>query len=398
MLWKLLKKTLIPVQIGGYLVTLFIGITIILATIQLYLDLKPLLYQESNVFKKNATVICKNISLFKTIDKTKIYFTKRELDDIKSQAFVKNIGLFNNAGFKINAFTEQSNHIPAFYTELFFESIPDEYLDILPEDWIWQPELDFIPIIIPENYLNLYNFGFAETQNLPVLSKNIASQFKFNIELSGNRRKGYFKSKIVGFSNKINSILVPEKFLDWANAEYGNSPTNNISRILIEFNNPADERILSYFNENNYTVDRQDLESNKLTFFFKSALIFVLFTAITIIILSAAFILLSINFIIQKNKKLILNLYTIGYSYKKIALFYQIIISFITFVSIVGAMFTGFSIRDYYLSSFVRFFEFELSGNKTVLLGTILLMVLLFSYNFLLVKTVHKTVVPRKQE
>ena len=395
MLWKLLKKTLIPIQIAGYLFTLFVGISIILTTIQLYLDVKPLLFQQTDVFKNNATIISKNISLFKTMNKTKIYFTKRELEDIKSQAFVKNVSHFSSAGFKINAYTEPSASIPAFYTELFFESIPDEYLDLSPEDWIWQPDLDFIPIIIPENYLNLYNFGFAESQNLPVLSKNIISQFNFHIELSGNGKRGHFRSKIVGFSNKINSILVPEKFLAWANAEYGDD-TNNISRLLIEFNNPSDERILSYFNENNYAVDKQDLELNKLSFFFKTALIFVLFVAVTIIVLSASFILLSINFIIQKNKELILNLYDIGYGHKTIALFYQMLISGITCVSVVAALFTGFAIRNYYLSTFVRLFEFDLSGNKMVIIGIVLLLLLLLSYNFLLVKSIKTTVVSKK--
>ena len=397
MLWKLQKKTLIPTQIVGYLFTLFIGISIILTTIQLYLDVKPLLFQQSDVFKNNATIVCKNISVFKTMDKKKIYFTKRELEDIKSQPFVKNVSLFNSAGFKINAFTGKSNNLPAFHSELFFESIPDEYLDVMPEDWEWLPGVNFIPIIIPENYLNLYNFGFAESQNLPVLSKNVISQFEFYIELSGNRKKGIYKSKIAGFSNKINSILVPEKFLSWANSEYGNDATDNASRILVEFNNPSDERILAYFNEKNYAVDKQDLEFNKLTFFFKSALIFVLLVAIIIVVLSASFIILSINFIIQKNKELMLNLYNIGYSHKKIALFYQTVISLITTVSIVAAMFAGFYVRDYYLSAFVRLFEFELLGNRIFVIGALLLVTLLLTYNFLLVRSIKKAVVVRRR-
>ncbi len=397
MLWKLQKKTLIPAQIVGYFFTLFIGIAIILTVIQLYFDVKPLLFQQSDVFKSNATIISKNISVFKTMDKSKIYFTKQELEEIRQQPFVKNVAMFNNAGFKIKAFTKKSANMPSFYTDLFFESIPDEYLDVISEDWIWNPELDFIPIIIPENYLNLYNFGFAESQNLPVLSKNTISQLEFNIELYGDGRKRLFNSKIVGFSNQINSILVPEAFLLWANEEFGDGETNTISRILVEFNNPSDERILSFFNDNNYAVNKQDLEFNKLTFFFKSALIFVLFVAIIIIVLSAAFILLSINFIIQKNKELIFNLYNIGYNHKKIALFYQTVISLITFVSIIMAMVVGFVCRNYYQSAFVRLFEFESSGNKIFLIGSILLIVLLLSYNFLLLKSIKKTVMVQKE-
>ena len=332
MLWKLQKTTLIPIQIIGYALTLFIGISIILITTQLFYDLKPLLFNQSDVFKNSSAVISKNVSVFKTMDKTKIYFTKEDLNELEEQSFVKEISKFNNASFKIRAYSKKSENIPIFYTDLFFESIPDKYLDVKSDDWMWDSTLNFIPIIIPENYLNLYNFGFAESQGLPVLSKNTISQVSFKIKISGNYQSKEFNSKITGFSNKINSILVPETFLTWANKIYGEKTTDRTSRILIELNNPADETLLEYFNENNYS----------LVFFFKSAFVFVFFIAVIIIILSVSFILLSINLIIQKNKTLILNLYNIGYNYKKIALFYQVLISATKLISIIGWINIGF--------------------------------------------------------
>ena len=100
----------------------------------------------------------------------------------------------------------------------------------------------------------------------------------------------------MGFSSKINSILVPEEFLNWANKEFGNHKENNPSRILVEFTNPNDERIIEFLKENNYEVNKDKLEKNKLIFFFKMAFIFVFVIAIIIILLSITLILLSINF------------------------------------------------------------------------------------------------------
>jgi hypothetical protein len=335
MLLKLQKRTLIISQIIGYALTLLIGVTIILVTTQFYFDIKPLLFQQTNVFKSKSAIISKNISIFKTIDKEKIYFTNEEILDLKNQPFIKNISNFNTATFKINAYSKKTESVPVFYTDLFFESIPDKYLDVETDEWKWNNSLDFIPIIIPENYLNLYNFGFAESQGLPVLSKNTITQIEFNIQISGNYKSKDYKSKIVGFSNKVNSILVPEEFLSWANKEYGRINENKISRILIEFNNPTDKTILKYFNENNYSINKDKLEFSKLVFFFKAALIFVFIIAIIIIVLSVSFVLLSLNLILQKNKELLLNLYHIGYSYKRISKFYQAIISSITLISII---------------------------------------------------------------
>lgn len=396
MLLKLQKNTLVKPQIIGYTITLFFGVSILLTTIQLYLDAKPLLNQQSDIFKNQSAVISKNISVFKTIDKEKIYFTEKEIQDLKNQIFSKSISKFNTATFKISSYGNKSENIPAFYTDLFFESIPDEYLDVKPDEWHWDSSLDFIPIIMPENYLNLYNFGFAESQGLPVLSKNTISQIKFNIQISGNNKSKEYESKIVGFGNKINSILVPEDFLLWANEEFGRTNTSKTSRILIEFNNPSDVSILKYFNENNYSINKEELEFSKLIFFFKAALLFVFFIAIIIVVLSISFVLLSFNLLFQKNKELMLNLYNIGYNHRKIAKFYQVIISSVILISVISAMLTCNFIRKLYLQKFINLFDFTTKDGKVFILGIIIILVLLIIYNILLIRNIKRIVVPRR--
>jgi hypothetical protein len=397
MLFKLQKRTLVVSQIIGYALTIFVGITIILVTTQFYFDIKPLLSQQTDMFKSKSAVISKNISVFKTIDKEKIYFTDQEIRDLKKQIFTKGVSKFNSATFKINAYSNKTESVPVFYTDLFFESIPDTYLDVETDEWKWDVSLDFIPIIIPENYLNLYNFGFAESQGLPVLSKNTISQIEFNIQISGNHKSKDYKSKIVGFSNKVNSILVPAEFLSWANKEFGNLSRNKTSRVLIEFNDPSDKTILEYFNKNNYSINKEKLEFSKLVFFFKSAMFFVIFIALVIIILSISFILLSLNLIIQRNKELFLNLYNIGYNYNKTAKFYQVFISSITILSIITSVIVSNFIRDYYLEKIINLFDFTLNKNYILLLGMLLIFMLTIAYNILIIKNIKRIVIPRNE-
>ena len=52
-------------------------------------------------------------------------------------------------------------------TDMFFESVPDEFVDIKLDKWHFDESTHTIPIIIPRNYLNLYNFGFAQSRSLP---------------------------------------------------------------------------------------------------------------------------------------------------------------------------------------------------------------------------------------
>lgn len=398
MLIKLQKRTIVISQIISYALALLVGVTIILLVSQLYFDIKPLLSNQTDVFKSKAAVISKNISVFKSIKKERIYFNNKEIDELRKQSFVKNIAKFNSATFKINAYSNKSESVPVFYTDLFFESIPDTYLDVKTDEWKWNASLDFIPIIIPENYLNLYNFGFAESQGLPVLSKNTISQIEFNIQISGHHRTKDYESKIVGFSNKVNSILVPEDFLLWANNEFGRQNNIKTSRILVEFNDPSDKNILKYFNENNYSINMEELEFSKLVFFFKSAFIFVFFIALVIILLSVSFILLSFNLIIQRNKELLLNLYNIGYNYTQIAKFYQLSISLITVFSILASVIISYSIRNYYLAKIINLFDFSIGKNYILLLGLLLILILAVAYNAHIIKNIKTIVKPRKDK
>ena len=102
-------------------------------------------------------------------------------------------------------------------TEMFFESVPDEYVDVNLDKWHFDEFSQVIPIIIPRNYLNLYNFGFAQSRSLPKLSEGLMNLIQMDISLRGNGRVEQFKGKIVGFSNRLNTILVPQTFMDWAN-------------------------------------------------------------------------------------------------------------------------------------------------------------------------------------
>ncbi len=398
MIAKLQKKTLVKSRLAGYALSLLTGTSILLIITQLYLDVRPLLIQESSLFKKTTAVVSKQISVFKSMDKEKIYFTQKEIDELKQQPFVKNISKFRSAGFKIQAYSDKSENIPAFYTDLFFESIPNNCIDVQSESWNKIPDSsDFvIPVIIPENYLNLYNFGFAESQGLPVLSKNTIEQLTFQLRLSGNNQAEVYKSKIVGFSNKINSILVPENFLRHANKVFGTENPEKVSRILVEFKDPSDESILKYFNAKNYSINQEKLALSKIIFFLKSGLFFILFVALIILGLSIAFILLSFSLILEKNKTQIINLHSIGYGADKIARFYRWVISLTTLIPIIISVIISYILRNFYLNKLEAIFEFAPQKNRLLLFGIALIILLLPLYNVLLLRKIRRITNPKR--
>jgi hypothetical protein len=390
---KLQLSTLIPSQLIGYSISLIIGIFIILTTFQVYKDVSPLFKGEEKLFNKDIAVISKRITIFKTLDKSKAYFKEKEITHINEQEFIKDVATFTPATYKINAYTNSNGNIPPFYTDLFFESIPDSYIDIAPEQWRWTSDNNFIPIIIPKDYLNLYNFGFAESQGLPLLSENTISEIEFNIRLSGNGSTGEFKSKIVGFSSRINTILVPLNFMKWANNRYGKQNRSmNISRILVEFTNPSDEKITPFFEENSYNINNEKLEYNKIIFLFKSAIYFFTGLAILIIILSVSAIVLGLFLILQRNQEIIKNLYNIGYHYKKIARLYQIVLTAVTLFVTISAIISSSVVRDIYTDKLKYLIANTEQSNTIILFGIIITITLIAIYNILIVKRIKRIV------
>ena len=123
----------------------------------------------------------------------KSHFTEEELEAFRSQAFVNRLGVFTSNEFEVSA----SSNSFGFYTDLFFESVSDDFLDVDNEQWEWKKGQREIPIVISRDYVALYNFGFAPSQGLPQINPQFAKRFTIDININGNGLKRVFKGRIV---------------------------------------------------------------------------------------------------------------------------------------------------------------------------------------------------------
>ena len=48
-----------------------------------------------------------------------------------------------------------------------------------------------------------------------------------------------FHRRVAGYSNRLNTILVPREFMDWSNAALGTGKVKNPSRLIIEVSHPG---------------------------------------------------------------------------------------------------------------------------------------------------------------
>ena len=388
MLYKLQRKTLPKAQLLGYSFALMVALTLLGGIWQLYKDVKPLLEEQTDIFSSNYAVVSKPISAVSSLEKESIYFTPQEQEALQKESFVKSMAPFSVATFKIMAYThEGEGELPLFATDLFFESIPDKYIDVQSDQWQWTLSRSFVPIIIPENYLSLYNFGFAESQGLPVLSKGLIDKLTFGLRLSGNGKEAVFSSRIVGFSAKINSILVPEDFLAWANQTYG-TPSSRVSRLLVEFHDPSQQEILTYFKAHNYTISKDELELSKMRFFFSSALWTVVGIALLILLLSVAVVVLSLHLVLQRNREQIRSLLSIGYTPGQITRYYQWVVCLFTLGAIIAALVLCYVLRNLYMAKLSQLFPVSPTNFTLPLAASALAIVLCVLYSVILVRGV----------
>ena len=331
---KLFRKNLSFLRLISFLIFSFIGLFIILLASNLYLDLAPKFRDDASIWKGNYLVINKKISALNTITGQKTGFEPNEIDALKSQQFVKNIGVFQSSQFPVKLQISGVAGIRGFSTDLFFEAVPNEFLEVETNKWNWKEGDQMIPIIIPKNYLNLYNFGFATSQGLPQVSESLFMQIPFQLVIGKGENQQIYLAKIVGFTSKINTILVPNEFLTWANQTYSTKNNSNPSRLIIETNDQTDPATLEYFDAQNYDINHDELKNNEIMFYLKLAFSLVLLIGFIIVLASLWLLIINFQLIIERNKEKLRDLHFIGYSPQQLMapyLKYAFISTLITF-------------------------------------------------------------------
>lgn len=314
LIWKLLRKHISVAELSLFFIANLVGIVIILAGIQIYSDIRPLLSGEKSLIGNDYMVISHPVE--RVGGKPKL-FSNEEIEALRSEEFVLDIGGFRSSHYEVNGSISFNGQ--RLSTMLFFEAVPDNFIDTKSEAWKFEPEDRVIPIIIPRNYLNLYNFGFSQTQSLPQITEELIKRVELGIELSGNGLEEEFKGYIVGFSERLNTILVPMEMMEWANARFAKGEQEEVSRLIIEVANPGAPEVTKYLAEHGYVAEDRAAESSKAMLLLNVSVVVIICIGIIFSILSLAILTLSIYLLLQKNIDKLRNLMLIGYTPRYVA-------------------------------------------------------------------------------
>jgi hypothetical protein len=228
------------------------AILLILSAVQLQSN-----YYELLDGKKNQDSIANFLVINKSLTDQNVgasSLSESQLNDLKKQPFTESIGTLTASRFKSSI--QSNSQLFPFYTDIAFESVPEEFIDVNTKDWHWDDHSTFLPIIVPNQFLDFYNFQYSFSQNLPQLTPQVVKMVSFKVTLQGKGQNFSLNGRVVGFSNRISSMLVPQSFMDWANSKFSStSVLQQPSRVIIKTKDAGNPDLTNYLKKQDLITD-----------------------------------------------------------------------------------------------------------------------------------------------
>jgi hypothetical protein len=292
-----------------------IGVLLLLVSMQMFVNIQQRL-KENNPRKSGGYDF---ISISKTITNENMgkdnTFSNSDLLNLEKQPTISGVAPLISNKFRVRA---TAGDIIPFSTDLFLESINDNFIDTVPPNFTWQPGQMVVPIIFSSDFLEMYNV-FAPAQGLPQLSAKTISSVNIILECSGTNGSQTFKGNIVALSDRINSLLVPKTFMNWSNLHFMGDTTVHASRVYIKTKDANDPKLISYLDSQNYHLNKEKVKFGRIKSILQNIVSALGVFGILVIVLALMLFSFYLQLMIAKSKENLHLLLTLGYSPKWLA-------------------------------------------------------------------------------
>ena len=221
------RKQLIIAVIGA-----FMGITFLITSIH-YLIRVNEFGEGEEILGPNTIIVQKQVSNSSVLNITRTDFSKSEIEKIKSESFILDVKPVVANNFSVS-FQTDDDLVPYFRSDVFIQTVDEEFLDIKMDNWEWNEGDTLVPIIMPRDFLVMLN-TFMSAKGIPQVSDDLAMDinFKFTLESKDKEKKEWVNAKIVGFTNAVAAILVPETFMTYGNDKFSDGSDQKVTQIMI---------------------------------------------------------------------------------------------------------------------------------------------------------------------
>ena len=318
-LWQLVCFAL-----GGLL-----GAVILLLSLQSFRDVNRAFTTEDAIFSENYVVISKPVSLLTTVQSLiggkSPSFEEREIQELEALPDVSCVAPFRSAHFTVEAIVRSGKR--SLRTEMFLESVPDDFVDLADANIEWKAD--------------------ASTRGLPQLSEGAVSQFSFQLFIGGS----FYHARIVGFSTRLNTILVPDAFLAEANRIYGNHEKEEPSRLVIRTKgDAAGNALLQHIAHHQYIVADGGDAMVRMQSMVYGVVWAVAAVGLLVVLLAFFLLVVSLLLLVEKNRDIFRNLASMGYTLRQMSAPYRLLV-------------LGVDVTVWLLAAIVSVFVYPLVGD-----------------------------------
>jgi hypothetical protein len=238
-------------------------------------------------------------------------FSATEINALKALPYIEDA-----TPLLANKFVVSASGGPAlpFTTDIFLEAIKPDFIDTIPPTFSWEPGQATVPMIISSDYLELYNTVFAPSRDLPQISEGTLGALVMQLECTGVYGTQIFKGNIVALSDRINSVIVPQNFLEWANKNIANISNSNATRVYIKTTDANNVAFLNYLQENNFQVNKDKTKFGRVKQILQAVVSGLGGFAVLVILLAMMLFSFYLQLMIARSKDNLLLLLTLGYS------------------------------------------------------------------------------------
>ncbi len=264
MLRTLLMRTQHSSRLWVALAALCVGTTLLLLSVMIWWNFSELLYGKNQNDSLGSTflIIGKRVTQQNMGTPGATVFLLSEIDSLKSAPQVQDVGIITSNHFPVYAMMGGQLQLA---TDLPLESVQDKFIDKLPDDWKWQPGSRDLPIIVSSLFLNTYNYVFAPSQGLPQLSEASVKSIALNLKVGEGDKAEIFSAHVVGFSDRIGSVLAPQSFIDYGNKVHGKpGQASAPSQLILKAKDPSDIKFSDYLQRHDYETNTQNLRWSKI--------------------------------------------------------------------------------------------------------------------------------------
>ena len=313
MLRKLLFRHQDKTQLIIAIIGSFMGMTFLLTSIHYLIKVNEF-GEGADILGPNTIIVQKKVSNSNTLNIAKSDFTLHELEMLRKEPYIIDVQPVETNNFDVSFETADKN-VPRFRSDIFIQTVDPDFLDVKSTKWKWKEGDSIVPIIMPRDFLVMLN-TFMSASGIPQVSDELAMEIKFKFTLSNETSKEWINVRIIGFTNEVSSILVPETFMKWANNKYGIDDNQRITQVMISGKESEFGRVEEMLKIKHLESKNAQMVVGRLKSMVGTLILVVLGISVIAVFVSGLVLIQYLQLLLSKNTYEVRTLLRLGYSPK----------------------------------------------------------------------------------